>query len=121
MSRILVIDDDPDMRSLLEENLKRSGYQVEIARDGAEGLAQFEAHPADLVVTDLYMPNKGGLETIIELRRRVSNLPIIAISGTGAADKMLSIAEKFGAFERIHKPFTSQELLAAVQKGLASK
>jgi len=121
MARILIIDDDPDMRSLLKENLKGSGYEVQLAVDGAEGLALFEANPADIVVTDLYMPNKGGLETIIELRRRSPSLPIIAISGTGAADKMLSIAGKFGAFEQIHKPFTSQELLAAVQKGLAAK
>ena len=108
MARILIIDDDPDMRSLLEQTLKRLGYEIEMAADGKEGLKLYDAKPADVVITDLYMPTKGGLETIIELRRRSPQLPIIALSGTGAAEKMLSIAQKFGAFASIHKPFSAE-------------
>jgi DNA-binding NtrC family response regulator len=119
MARILIIDDDPDMRSLLEQTLKSSGHEIEMAADGKEGLRLYDLKRADVVITDLYMPTKGGLETIIELRRRSPEVPIIALSGTGAAEKMLSIAQKFGAFASIHKPFTSEELEAAVRKAVA--
>ncbi len=121
MARILIIDDDPDMRSLIEQTLKSAGHDIEMAADGKEGLRNYDARPADVVITDLYMPNKGGLETIIELRRRCPDIPIIALSGTGAADKMLSIAQKFGAFASLHKPFTSHELVAAVSKAIEQK
>jgi DNA-binding NtrC family response regulator len=121
MARILIIDDDPDMRSLIEQTLRSSEHQIQLAIDGTEGVSFFDDNPADVVITDLYMPNKGGLETIIELRRRAPQVPIIAISGTGAAEKMLSIAQKFGAFERIHKPFTTEELIGAVQRALTAK
>jgi DNA-binding response OmpR family regulator len=116
MAHILIIDDDPDMRSLLEQTLKALGHETELAADGKEGLALYDSKQADVVITDLYMPNKGGLETIIELRRRSADVPIIALSGTGAAEKMLAIAQKFGAFASLHKPFTTQELEAAVRE-----
>src|SRR5262249_25582583 len=121
MARILIIDDDPDMWSLLEQTLKSSGYEIEVAADGKEGLRLYDSNKADVVITDLYMPRKGGLETIIELRRRSPEVPIIALSGTGAAEKMLSIAEKFGAFASLHKPFTPQELEAAVRRAIEIK
>jgi two-component system, NtrC family, response regulator AtoC len=121
MARILIIDDDPDMRSLLEQTLKSSGHEIEMAADGKEGLRLYDSKRADVVITDLYMPKKGGLETIIELRRRSPDIPIIALSGTGAADKMLSIAQKFGAFASLHKPFTPEELEVAVRKAIDKK
>src|SRR6185436_11534042 len=70
MARILIIDDDPDMRSLLEQTLKSLSYEIETASNGKEGLMLYDANRPDVVITDLYMPTKGGLETIIELRRR---------------------------------------------------
>jgi len=120
MPRILIIDDEPDMRSLLEQTLKSLGHEIELAADGKEGLMLYDAKPADVVITDLYMPTKGGLETIIELRRRSPRIPIIALSGTGAAEKMLAIAQKFGAFAIIHKPFSAEELERVVRKAMSA-
>jgi DNA-binding NtrC family response regulator len=121
MARILVIDDEPDMRVLLEQTLKAAGHEVILAADGREGVERYRASPADLVITDLYMPNQEGLETIGELRRRFPEVAIIAMSGKAAALTMLSIAQKFGAIGILHKPFLTEELIAAVGKALGGK
>jgi DNA-binding response OmpR family regulator len=109
MARILVIDDDPDLRALLEEILKSAGYEVILAADGREGVERYRASPTDVVITDLYMPNQEGLETIREFR---SHFPQVA---------MLSIAQKFGAIGVLHKPFAPEELTAAVERALGGK
>jgi CheY-like chemotaxis protein len=80
MAQILVIEDDAEVRALLERMLKSAGHEVIFAADGREGVDRYCAKAADLVITDLYMPNQDGLETIIDLRRRSPNVPIIAIS-----------------------------------------
>ena len=121
MARILVIDDEPDMRVLLEQTLKAAGHEVSLAADGREGVERYCTRPADLVITDLYMPNQEGLETIAELRRRFPEVAIIAMSGKAAALTMLSIAQKFGAIGILHKPFLTEELIAAVGKALGGK
>ena len=118
MARILVIDDDPDMRALVEQMLKSAGHETILAADGREGIDQCRSKPADLVITDIYMPNQEGLETIMELRKRFPGLAIIAMSGRATAGTMLSIAEKLGAVETLQKPFVAEELLAAVEKAL---
>ena len=118
MARILVIDDDSDTRAMLEQTLKPAGYEVILAADGREGVERYRASPVDLVITDLYMPNQEGLETIGELRRRFPEVAIIAMSGKAAAVTMLSIAQKFGAIGMLHKPFAADELIAAVEKAL---
>jgi DNA-binding NarL/FixJ family response regulator len=92
-----------------------------LAADGREGVERYCASPADLVITDLYMPNQEGLETIGELRRRFPEVAIIAMSGKAAALTMLSIAQKFGAIGILHKPFLTEELIAAVGKALGGK
>jgi CheY-like chemotaxis protein len=97
MARILVIDDDPDMRALLEQTLKVAGHEVGLAADGGERVEQYRAQPADLVIADLYMPIQEGLKTIIELRRRFPSVAIIAMSGKAEAEAMLSIAHTLGA------------------------
>lgn len=79
--RIPVIDDDADMRELLEQTLKAAGYEVAVAANGWQGIDQCRASPADLVITDVYMPNQEGLETIMELHQRFPELPVIAMSG----------------------------------------
>ena len=118
MARILVIDDEPDMRAILEKILKSAGHEVILAADGREGVERYCASPADLVITDLYMPNQEGLETIGELRRRFPEVAIIAMSGKTAALTMLSVAQKFGAVGILQKPFAADELIAAVEKAL---
>ena len=121
MARILVIDDEPDMRAILEKILKSAGHEVILAADGREGVERHRTSPADLVITDLYMPNQEGLETIRELRTRFPEVAIIAMSGRAAALTMLSIAQKFGAIGILHKPFLPDELIAAVGKALGGQ
>jgi DNA-binding response OmpR family regulator len=118
MARILAIDDDPDMRTLLEQTLTSAGYQVVLAADGREGIERQRKAPADLVITDIYMPNLDGLETISQLRHHFGKVAIIAMSGRETSATMLSIAEKLGAVATLQKPFTAEELLVAVSKAL---
>ena len=121
MGRILVIDDSAEMRAMLQDTLIAAGHEVVQAIDGKEGLRQYRERPADLVITDLFMPNQEGLETIMKLRRFYPDIPIIAISGACAASKpMLTVAHQLGANETLHKPVTAVELLAAVEKVLPS-
>ena len=121
MARILVIDDDPDMRAMLEQILKSAGHEVILAADGREGVERHCTSPADLVITDLFMPKQEGLETIREFRTRFPEVAIIAMSGKDAAVTMLSIAQKFGAVAVLHKPFLTGELITAVEKALGGQ
>jgi DNA-binding response OmpR family regulator len=121
MARILVIDDDPDMRALLKQTLESAGHEVSLAADGRQGVDQYRANRADLVITDLYMPGQEGLETIIELRTRFPEVAIMAVSGRAIAATMLSVAQKLGAVEVLQKPFVTGELLAAVGKALRTE
>ena len=121
MARILVIDDDPDTRELLEQTLTPAGHEVILAADGREGVERHRTSPADLVITDIYMPKQGGLETIREFRNRFPEVCIIAMSGRALAVTMLSIAQDFGAVAVLHKPFAAEELIAAAAKALGGK
>ena len=121
MARILVIDDEPDIRASLEGILKPAGHEVILAADGREGVRQHCTSPADLVITDLLMPNQEGLETIHEFRTRFPEIAIIAMSGMAAGVTMLSVAQKFGAVGVLNKPFSGDELVAAVAKALGGK
>ena len=118
MARILVIDDELDLRTLLEETLKSAGHEVFLAADGREGVERYFTSPTDLVITDLFMPNQNGEETICELRTRYPQVAVIAMSGRAAALTMLPHAQKFRAIGILHKPFLPDELLAAVGKAL---
>jgi CheY-like chemotaxis protein len=121
MARILVIDDDADVRAALGQMLKFAGHEVVLATDGKEGVKQYRAAPADLVIVDLLMPNQEGLETIRELRRDFPKVAIIAISGMTAASTMLSIAQRLGAVAVIEKPFFPDQLLSVMGKVLPLK
>jgi len=118
MARILVIDDDADIRVLVEQTLQCAGHEVALAADGREGVEQYRANPADLVITDLYMPNQAGLETIVQLHKESPALHIIAICGKVTAMPMLSAAQRLGAVAVLQKPFIGDELLTAVGKAL---
>jgi CheY-like chemotaxis protein len=120
MPRVLVIDDDDQLRRLLRLMLEREGYEVWDAPNGKEGLKRVHEAPMDLVITDLIMPEKEGIETIRELLREFPNMKIIAMSGGGQVgpETYLQIAEKFGAHRTLVKPFDKNELITAVKEVL---
>jgi CheY-like chemotaxis protein len=115
--RILVIDDDDAVRYLLRKALTLAGHEISDARDGNEAIRLFKDRPAQLVVTDILMPEKDGIEAIRELRRNCPEVKIIAISGGGRIDpKMcLLMAKHVGADRVLPKPFDAHALLAVVQ------
>ena len=116
MQKILVIDDDAAILEVVNEILKREGYEVASVTNAREALEKFQDGRFDLVITDLFMPDKEGLETILDLRRKDREVRIIAMSGGGSigANDSLSMARKFGAKQTLTKPFSRSELLAAV-------
>ncbi len=118
--RILVIDDDELVRKTIVMTLQSVQYEVAEASDGILGVKTAAQAPFDLVITDILMPNKEGIETIRELRQQNSDLKIIAISGgdrTGGS--YLDMAKKFGADKTLSKPFRPQDLLTDVRGVLA--
>jgi DNA-binding NtrC family response regulator len=117
MAHILVIDDEESVRAALEQALKPSGHRISSASDGAAGLKRFTAEPADLVITDMYMPGQDGIGVIVQLRRLAPHVPIIAMTGNPMGD-MLVIAEKLGAMGVLEKPFEVKQLLDAVERAL---
>ncbi len=120
MARILIIEDDELLRSVLANALEYAGHTVVQAGNGQEGVDLFRALPADLVLTDIVMPVQEGVETIIQLRKQRRTLPIIAMSGGVANAKLyLSIAGRIGAKRILAKPFTPQKLLEVVDEVLA--
>jgi DNA-binding response OmpR family regulator len=123
VARILIIDDDDQIRRMLCQALEQAGYEAVEARDGQEGLEHFRATPIDLIITDILMPGKEGLETIMELRRAVPGIKIIAISGGGQTGNMtfLEVARYLGAQRALQKPFELRELLNAVREVLESQ
>ena len=118
MARVLVIEDDPVVRTYLVAVLTRSGHQVGQAANGKEGVQVFSAEPFDVVITDIIMPEKDGIETILDLRRSHPGLKVIAISGGGRStpDNYLHSATLLGADRAIRKPFTNEEILKAVDE-----
>lgn len=112
MKRILIIDDDPRMLQLLGEAFSGSGYHVELAADGEVGLALFRAEPPDVVVTDILMPNREGLETIVALRKLQADVKVVAISGGGniGPSNFLRLATHLGADAVLAKPFRLSEI-----------
>ena len=122
MTSILLVDDDEQFRSMLSESLRLAGYEVTEARDGREGIKLYRDHPGDLIITDLIMPEKEGLETIQEFRRNYPEVKIIAISGgsrNGSVD-YLKIAKAFGALQVLAKPFPRQRILEVITQVLES-
>jgi CheY-like chemotaxis protein len=118
MARILVIDDDEDARAVLRRMLEAAGHSVLLASNGAEGLKLQRISKSDVVITDIFMPEKEGLETIRELKDLDPEIAIIAISGGGkslSATGSLQTAHTLGA-EVLVKPFGSANLLAAIGK-----
>ncbi|MEW6349019.1 MAG: response regulator [Thermodesulfobacteriota bacterium] len=123
MGRILVIDDDDQVRSMLRQTLEKDGHEVVEAPDGKAGLRLFQQSPPDLVITDIIMPEIGGIDTILALRAESPNLKIIAISGGGPgreSEVCLDFAERIGALKTLEKPIRQQALLDAVAMALGT-
>jgi DNA-binding response OmpR family regulator len=123
VKHILVIDDDEMTLEVLKKILEAEHYQVVTALDGQIGLDAFRQNPIDLVITDLVMPVKDGLRTIMELRKESRDLPIIAISAGGAIakERYLTVAQYLGGITAIPKPIKRKELVEAVKKRLQQK
>ena len=116
MANILVIDDHATVRLSTKMALEDAGHQVEDAANGLEGMFRLQAKPVDLVVTDIFMPEKEGLETIDEIKQKYPETKIIAISGGGRMEPgdYLVIAEQVGADRTLVKPFDIRVLVATV-------
>jgi CheY-like chemotaxis protein len=119
MARILVIDDEPSVLQAIEQALKVGKHTIISAMNGEHGVRRFQSDAPDLVITDLFMPDKDGVKTILELRKLQPDVRIIAISGNPLSEKVLPIAQKLGAIKVLQKPFSVAELLQSVQEALA--
>jgi len=117
MQRILIIDDDHHILLMIKKMLERAGFGVELAPNGNMGLEVLKRMPVDLVITDIIMPEKEGLETIRAMKRLRSDLKIIAMSGGGkiSPDNYLGTAKVFGANRVLEKPFTQKQMVSVVQ------
>jgi phosphate regulon transcriptional regulator PhoB len=115
-SRVLIVEDEPDIRELVVHHLRREGYQVSAASSGEEALRQVQAAPPDLVILDLMMPAMDGLEVCRRLRQdpATASLPIVMLTAKGdEVDRVLGL--EIGADDYVVKPFSPKELLARVR------
>lgn len=120
--RILVVDDEPDFASIVQTNLKKAGYEVEIAYDGVEALAKVKANPPDCIVLDVMMPEKDGYEVCAELKKspKYENIPIIML--TAVADHVASTRYSHAdgmsmeADDYLPKPASADEILASIKR-----
>ena len=118
MARIIIIDDDAQILDMLRQMLEREGYEVMDALNGKDGIRLYREEQADLIITDILMPEKEGIETIMELKRDFPDVKIIAISGGGRIDpeECLYLAKELGALRTFTKPVEREKLLGAAQE-----
>ncbi len=118
MARVLLVDDDAQVRAPLQAILEREGHSVTVAGDGLEALRLVGTHPFAVALVDLYMPNMDGLELIPKLKIQVPNMRVVATSGgyqAGRGIDLLRVAERAGADRILAKPFTIDELRATLE------
>ena len=121
MKHILIIEDDLAYQKMLMTALAGAGFKVTAADDGAQGCRLFKNDPCDLVITDIFMPEKEGFETIMEIRQMSAEVKILAISGGGQFDakEMLPMSIELGANEAVEKPIGIKDLLGKINHLLA--
>ena len=115
MAKVLVVDDEANLRKVLATMLRRTGYDVTVAADGEQGLAEFLKYGADIVVTDLVMPKMGGMELLRSVNSSNPDVPVIIITAHGTVDSAVE-AIKLGAFDYITKPFDQTEIQSVIAK-----
>ena len=118
MKKILIIEDDKRLRVALAENLQNYGFEVSEAENGLDGINKHKERVADLIVMDIIMPEKEGIETIREIKRDYPSVKIIAISGGGVLgpDHYLNVALAIGADKAIKKPFRTEKLVETINE-----
>ncbi len=123
MARILIIEDDDSVRMSLRMALEDANYEVEEADDGEAGIKLYRQNPADLIITDIIMPEKEGIELITELTEEYPDIRIIAISGGGKVDSdlYLLVSKKVGAIKTFLKPLDINVLVDTVNELLKQK
>lgn len=126
MAKIIVVDDEEDIRNVLKQVLERAGYEVEVAESGKEGLELLKDGGADLVITDVIMPGMDGVSLTREIREKFRDTRILVISGGGnvapasyepgaiSTTAFLSSAKNAGADQTMTKPFDRQELIRII-------
>jgi len=114
-SRVLVVDDEANLRKVLAAMLRKEGYEVAVASDGEQAMAEFEKNGADVIVTDLVMPKLGGMDILKAVHAQRPDVPVIIITAHGTVDSAVE-AIKLGAFDYITKPFEQSEIQAVVAK-----
>ena len=121
MPRILVVDDDPNLRTAIRRMLEPEGFEIEEASDGRNGMRAFRVRPAELVLCDVFMPEKDGLEVLRELAQEFSSDRVMAMSGGGFRGTMnlLPIVQDLGAAAVLYKPFERAEILTVVRQLLS--
>ena len=115
MASILIVDDEAPIRLFLRRVLDEEGHQIREAANGYSGLALYREEPADVVITDILMPERDGLEVTLALTREFLNARVIAITGATGDQNYLNVAKLFGARRVVQKPFTPEEILRAVR------
>lgn len=120
MAHILVIDDNPEFRDILRAHLETNGHRVTLAENGERGVAVLESTEIEMVLTDILMPQRDGVEVLRECKKRWPDLPVIAISGGGwiGAGELLGMAERLGADQVLQKPVRRDDLIRAVDSAL---
>ena len=118
MAKILIVDDECEIRKMLQRVLGRSGHELFEASNGEEAMEQLRQESHELVITDIVMPEKEGLETIMQIRRDFPHVKIIAMSGGGrvAATNYLEMAQRVGADRIFEKPFDRTDVINAVRE-----
>ncbi len=115
MASILIVDDDAPIRALLRRILEEDGHQIREAANGEIGLLLYREAPADLVITDILMPERDGMEVTLALTQEFLEARVIAMTGAGGDQNFLNVAKLFGAREVIQKPFSVQEIRRVVR------
>ncbi|MFK7848410.1 MAG: response regulator [Rhodothermales bacterium] len=118
MVKILIVEDEDELRNALRRTLEMNGYEVTLASDGRQGLEEIASNKPDIVLTDIFMPGMEGLETIRTLATKYPELPVVVM--TGSLDPLfIELSLRFGALKGLNKPFSADELFMTIEKALA--